>query len=417
METSALVFGVGYVAFALRFASRGSSVDGTLAALAGSLCALVKSSTFPGFFGVAALAVGGKEIERRRAQEVQPLIAGNARPGPIADAAVLALPLLAAVAWSLYADSLKSRNPLAVDLGSGRVLVQGLFHPGPDGWSAAWSRLRAMVEELAGGPLLLGLAAAAAFATGRRRAAFTVCLLAFVSVYAVFLRFHVVHLYYPCANGLFLVGAVGFGVLALFEAKGHGALLAWPLLLSALGVGVRTYHAEFERVQRRDAYAGPNATVRLARGLAGLTSVRDVILGFGLDWSPEVPFYARRRALMWPGHVAPAGAALEQALDRLRSEHVGAVVVCREGSLPPESFDILRRRLALQAEPRLRVGDCETFTPSPVVSPGTSAGAGRRCPADRSRQVAGTSSTRRPEKCVRPELVTDAGVRAPPGAS
>jgi hypothetical protein len=364
METAALVFGVGYLAFALRFASRGSSVDGTLAALAGSLCALVKSTTFPGFFGVAALAVSSREIERSRTQKAQPLIAGDGPPGPIVNAAVLALPLLAAVTWSLYADSLKSRNPLAGDLGSGRVLVEWLFHPGPDGWSAAWSRLRAMVAELAGGSLLLGLAAAAVFATGRRRAAFTVCLLAFVSVYAVFLRFHVVHLYYPCANGLFLVGAMGFGVLALFEAKGRGALLAWPLLVSALGVGVRTYHAEFERVQRRDAYAGPNATVRLARGLAGLTSARDVILGFGLDWSPEVPFYARRRALMWPGHVAPAAAALEQALDRLRSEHVGAVFVCREGSLLPESFYVLRRRLALAAEPRLRVGDCEAFTPS-----------------------------------------------------
>lgn len=354
LETSAVFFGLAFLAFALRFLARGRPADALVAAAAGSLCAMVKSTTFPAFLGLAVIA---SAISRARPSRVRtprgfmPLLL-----------AVLVLPLAAGLAWSLHADAIKSRHPLAGALGFGHVLGAWLFSPGPEGWAVAWSRLLATVAEIAGGPVVLGLAVAAVAITRRRIWATVLCLLAFLSVYLVFLRFHVVHLYYPCANGLFLIGAIGFGTLALLEGEGRVRLLAWPLFVLASAVGIRTYHAEFERVQRRDAFAGPNATVRLARGIAGLTAPKDVILGFGLDWSPEVPYYARRRALMWPGHVSPSGEPLAAALDRLSAYRVGALVDCREGSLVPETLAALEQRLELSPAPRLRVGDCEVFT-------------------------------------------------------
>jgi hypothetical protein len=354
METTAVFFGLAFLTFALRFLARGGLGDAMLAVASGSLCATVKSTTFPGFLGLAALAAAFRLIgrtERPRSPAFLPLLG-----------LVLLLPLAAGYVWSAWADALKSQNPLAAPLRSGDVIGSWLFGPGADGWGVALARLRAMVAEIAGGPVVLGLALAAALAARRRLAPLAACLAAFLGVLFVFLRFHVVHLYYPCANGLFLIGAVGFGVLALFERPGRGRLLGWLLLALALGFGLRTYHAEFERVQRRDAYAGPNQTVRLARGLAAITSGTDVILGFGLDWSPEVPYYAGRRALMWPGHLPPSGEPLLGALDRLESYRVGAVFACREGSLPADSLAVLERRLPLSPVPRQRVGDCEVFS-------------------------------------------------------
>jgi hypothetical protein len=360
VETAAVFFGLAFLAFVARFGARGRRSDQWAAVIAGGLCAVVKSTTFPGYLGVAGLLLAAAWARRRRSSGAP--TSGSAR-ALVSQAVVLALPVAAGVAWSLYADSIKSRNPLAGPLGSGQVSSQWLFRPGADGWPEAGRRVRATVAEIAGGPLVLAAAALAAFVTRRRRTAVAVGLLAFAAVYVVFLRFHVVHLYYSCANGPFLIAVVGFGALALLETPGRASRLGWAFLALALGLGIRTYHAEFERVQRRNAYAGPNATVRLARIVAERTGPRDVIVGFGLDWSPEVPFYARRRSLMWPGHVSPDGAPLREALDRLEGERVGALLVCREGSLSAEALELLQRRLALSPVPSGRVGDCEVFSP------------------------------------------------------
>ena len=70
--------------------------------------------------------------------------------------------------------------------------------------------------------------------------------------------------------------------------------------------------------------------VRIARELSARTKPDEVIVVFGMNWDPEVPYYARRRALMWPGwgDPSPEGKDVAKAVRNLAGYKIGAVVSC-----------------------------------------------------------------------------------------
>jgi hypothetical protein len=95
--------------------------------------------------------------------------------------------------------------------------------------------------------------------------------------------------------------------------------------------------------------------VRLARTLADSTRPNEIVLGFGLNANPEVPYYSKRRALMWSSWVDPSGVP-EATLARFR-EHAGLA------STP--AFEL----------PAGARGSCSVYlrTPDPVAGDSTSA--------------------------------------------
>jgi hypothetical protein len=143
--------------------------------------------------------------------------------------------------------------------------------------------------------------------------------------------------------------------VALLEAGGRRSYGAWLIVgLMALSCGY-AYLNRMLPVQRHDAYRRAWFT-RLASAVAERTGPDDVIVGFGLDWNPEVPYYAKRRALMWPGwgDWRADSKDVAAALAQLEGWRVGALFNCSNDT-PENTVTLFRRRLGLDDVPALEM--------------------------------------------------------------
>ena len=143
---------------------------------------------------------------------------------------------------------------------------------------------------------------------------------------AVFTNVHFVHDYYMNANGLFLLGAVGFALMGLLESKFTRAKLSGALYLSFIlwsgisGVGVM-YHP----LQQM-----PNGEIlQLTDYIKKNTPNDSVLMILGADYNPLVSYYSERRTLMIPDWQFLKEEQVIQALRNLKGEKIGALLVCK----------------------------------------------------------------------------------------
>jgi hypothetical protein len=100
----------------------------------------------------------------------------------------------------------------------------------------------------------------------------------------------------------------------------------------------------------------------IAETVRAHTSPGSVVIIYGREWSPVIPYYAERRALMEPSFVPRADviARLRRNLSPVGGYPVGAVVRCPSPmDQDPElgrEFSGLDKTLAKQ-----RVGPCEVY--------------------------------------------------------
>jgi hypothetical protein len=108
--------------------------------------------------------------------------------------------------------------------------------------------------------------------------------------------------------------------------------------------------------------------VRLGTAVAAATSPGSVVVGLGMDWSSELPFYADRRALMLPDWLPRHldSPMLAGSLGNLRSGEVGALVVCSPRAEDAAFSSVLAERLRLDPVPT-RTAGCWLFTPGRYV--------------------------------------------------
>lgn len=352
IESTALVFAFAFLTFLLRFLGRGQAAEGVAALVAGSLAFAVKPPTVIPFVCLAGLGWAAQLRRDRYRPSARVVLAGL----------ILVLPLIVGRFWHQHADHLKLLNPFGWGWTSEAmwrdwVLGPSGSHSRPElrleleSWKVLWIR----IPESVGHPAIAAAGLMGLLAAGRRRVLCGLSVGAYLFHFVAFTPLHLSHPYYQFGMGLFLVGAVGLAVVALLEAGGwrrYGAWLTVGLMVASCGY---TYRTRMYPVQRHDAYRRAWFT-RLASVLAERTDPRDVIVGFGLDWNPEVPFYAKRRALMWPGWGDSRAESkdVDRALAELEGWRVGALFSC-SGDTPQDTLALFRRRLGLSDEPALEL--------------------------------------------------------------
>jgi hypothetical protein len=367
IESTALAFSVAFLTFALRFFSRSRPLDAIVALVAGSLAFAVKPPTLIPFICLAGVA-WMVQLHRGRYR----LTLGLA-----VSALLLVVPLALGRTWHQHADALKLLNPLGWGWTSDAmwrdwVLGPPGTHAGADvrlasgNWRVLWIRT---IPESVGHFSVAVAALTGVLLARRRRVLFCLALAAFLFHFVAFMPLHLSHAYYQYAMGLFLVGATSFSVVALLEAGGRLRYAAWFIVgLMGLSCG-HVYMTKMLPVQRHDAYRRAWFT-RLASELAARTQPSDVLVGFGLDWNPEVPYYAKRRALMWPGWGDWRADSKDVAhtLAQLEGWRVGALFNC-SSETPEDTVALFRRRLDLEDAPALelptwsRWQTCVVYTP------------------------------------------------------
>ena len=346
IESTALCLCLTFLAFSGRFFTRGHPADAVMAVLAGCLGAAVKPPTVVVFAGLAG--VWWLLAQRQRGFHLGAAV-------PVLGALIVVLPPGAGWAWQLHSDAIKGLNPLAGGISSGELWrdyvigTLGLRFE-PTTWRPLWE---GAVPGSVGHPIVVAAAALGVVIARRRRALFTLALGGFLIHFAVFAPLDSAFAYYWYGMGVFLVAAVGFATVALLECGDARRHLAWLLVVLVTACCVQGYVTRMLPLQRQDVYTKSNWILRMARALNEATRPEDVIVGFGMDWNPEVPYYAKRRALMWPawGDARPDSTDVVRALANLDGYAVGALFNCPNRGAPEATLARFRDRWGLVKSP------------------------------------------------------------------
>ena len=348
IETTALFFGVSYLASALQSLSHPSRWATAMAVACGVVVALVKATTFPAFGAAIILYALREHLKWPLKWPGNPTVL---RLG-LRLLVLLGIPFLAALAWTHYADSVKMENPLGYTITSSALSSWNYGTLDQKFSIDTWFEIGSRVFSLFSTSGLFGMMALVSLAlvlplTRRRWKEILVCGLLFVLAPAIFTNLHFVHDYYMCANGIFLLAAAGFLVIGILETPGwqNAGLAAVAVLIFAGAYGHQNIYLGLQRLNRTDF-------PRLGRQIRDQTPPDAVNIFLGFDWAPMLPYYSERRALMIPKFPALTDAAVRKALLNLRGQKIGLVVITEDskGPIQPQRFLEYLKEFGLQPQ-------------------------------------------------------------------
>lgn len=209
-------------------------------------------------------------------------------------AALVFVPLAAALLWTRHADAIKAASPPTQFLTSSRLqkwnfgtLEQRLD---ADAWLVVLKRLPSVVGLLG---IFLLVAAVATWRSPHRRFWLAMWLTA-IGPFLVFTNLYFQHDYYLAAVSPAFAALIGLGVGSALTplAKRPFALVSASLILLVLVYGsLELGRGYWLRIHGAD---DDPQVLPLARELESLTRSGDLVAYSGLAWSPAVPYYANR---------------------------------------------------------------------------------------------------------------------------
>jgi hypothetical protein len=285
------------------------------AALCGAVAAMMKITTLLPYLLVLACLLAGRVRQARYERSVM-------RAAALRFALISVVALGSGLAWTRYADRVKEANPIAAATLRSETLLKWTFGPLEQRLELfEWGRLAKHVVLHGIGWALpaFALLAVVAVPSARRREA-AACLAGAVAAPLVFMNLYVVHNYYSAAIELLLVLAVGLVVGGLVGRSQEQTWAGFAACVLGAVQMTSVYCADYLPVQT----TVPEQVPQLAEVCKQACSADKMLVVIGRDWSPELPYYAKRRALMI-GAYAPELA--ERVLNELDPANVGAVVV------------------------------------------------------------------------------------------
>jgi hypothetical protein len=355
MESTALFFSVAYLALVLQAlpVGEGKSVSAwiyTAIAITGSLAGAVKVTTYASFLMAGTFAI---LLNYWRQHSAERLL----RKSAVLLIVSCFVPFVLTTVWTHYADSLKSKNPMAAWLTSKALTAWNFGTLQQRLTLANYARFGPVIDSILGNRMVLALACVGLiFVPALRRKHFLLCLALWASGILIFFNLHYVHTYYAYANGIFLVAAVGIVIIGLLERSGAWSWIGIYFLAACMGAFVVQYVVGLYNVQRIN-FRGTSAAAEI---LNKATKPDDVLLVYGLDWSSELPYEAHRRAIMDRNGFAP-DPSLKFALDHLAPLKLGGVVICGPTRNYPDPLDRLLQSLAFQTRPYASASDCDIY--------------------------------------------------------
>ena len=323
------------------------------------LAASVKITTFVGFsFAGTLIVLYFMYRDRAAIKNPKQLVKYSAT------AIAVALSVLALWVWVHYSDSLKSEN-LIGRFYTGAALKNWNFGTLAQRKSLDLMKvivMRAPNEALGSWRVGAAITLIAAIKMPRSQFPNYLALLGlYVAPFFVFTNLHLVHHYYQYANSIFLVLSAGYLVYTLLPTKPLMAYAVVALIALSQIYGYWRYFYQDLVLPNRELQ------ILLADYLRQNTRPADALVGFGLDWSSEVPYYAERRALLVPDAVSA------EALNTIASNpftftggaRIGAVIICpNELTGDPKkrsSYARLVNTVTLDLKPHL-IGYCTVFS-------------------------------------------------------
>ncbi|MBI2813984.1 MAG: hypothetical protein HYX71_06845 [Opitutae bacterium] len=237
-----------------------------------------------------------------------------------------AVPFAVTLWWLHLADTTKALNPNAEFLLSSNLTGFNFGFAGARLSGAIWHSLWDVLRlNLAWPPVLAACGLGVAVLGRRWWAQFAICLAVYLGAQLLFPQLYAWHDYYSVASGVLLLGALGFGLVALLESR-LPRLVVLPLILAVFGGQLGLYAGHLYRSQNNVNLGGSGLT----EALHYLTRPDQMIVMATDDWSSITPYYARRRALMIRNGKEHDRTFVTKAFASLQGEPVGAVILSRD---------------------------------------------------------------------------------------
>ena len=325
IESTALFWALCYIAMIFRLPqSTRPWLLNIGIAVAGVIAGMVKVTTFASFFVVGAVVVLRRYWKTDDERILQWVWLASIM-------AAIVIPFVATAWWTSFADVVKSENPMALQLTSKALKTWNFGTLEQRLVLRNYTRFPSDLESFIGSKNVVLVVFALGLSLCRAiRPVVLACVALYVGTIELFFNLHYVHQYYAYSNAIFVVVAVGVTLGAIIQLRG------WPSWLGVclfVAIFVECSHSYFLRpyYNFRSLYQlqAQNAPGRqeAANVLAQSTRPEDVIVIFGLDWSPELPYQAHRRAIMDPtwNHNEQSMAA---AIDKQGKSKIAAIVAC-----------------------------------------------------------------------------------------
>jgi hypothetical protein len=280
------------------------------------------------------------------------------------------LPLAAGLAWVLYADHLKRLNPMAsrfLTSDTLRAWNYGTWEQKTD-WSSWQHFLESTVSLTVGHYGVLALLLLSLLVVRRYQALIALSLLSYLMAFAIFTNLYLVHDYYGCGSAIALIISVSLVVVALLESDRRTrraiGILFLTFLIAICFVRYRIYYLPIVNVNNQ------YFEHQLGEEIRKVTETDEVILIYGADWSSEIPYGARRRALMDRWSLPLSDPSMVAAIEVTGRERITAMVICGDRARDQQFVHERTDYFGLQAEGKA-VGRCWLFSkqPSPHSPP------------------------------------------------
>jgi hypothetical protein len=323
IESTALFLSVAFLACVTECCHEQSKkkLGIVLAIVFGSLAAAVKITTFATFFLASGLYVICHQYRMKTLKNL-----------PAHWLLVFGLPILGLVSWTHFADGLKAMNPLAEHFITSKALFKWNFGTtdqriSPDLWFGVIFG-RAMSDAVFS-PLAFFASAFAVFIASKRwRSLFLTLFGLYLFAFICFTNLHWVHNYYAYANAIFLVLAIGLGIMSLISSPNNGIRVLGFMLFAFQVVGnIYEYKTGFlDPLQKINIPMDES----LIEAVSKHSSPDDVFVIYGDDWSSVIPYMIQRKCIMDREFQPVTSPKIQRSLSNLKElrRKLGGVLVC-----------------------------------------------------------------------------------------
>ena len=330
IETFALFFSLAFLAESERSARTMNRAAIVASFVYGTIGALVKITTFVTCWSLALVMFVHHLTARWHSR--RPL-----RPQLFTAAAILTPAPAVFWIWNRFADAHKAKNPIAASVNSTMIssTVQGhLWNLGT--WGQLFSKQlvdavgSACNDSLGGVAVLVaaGLLVIWYYAEFDRQTVTLagIAIAAFLLPFFLFTNLFIHHNYYFTENAIFPVFAVTLVIGRLCSTGKWPA--AWALLFIVVISQLLRFYGFFARDIANPYY---REMLPVAQSVKANTDPESVVVIYGQEWSPVIPYYSQRRALMEPEWIPlpEVIAGLNGVLKPIDGHPVEAIVRCR----------------------------------------------------------------------------------------
>lgn len=332
----------------------------TIALVSGGLAAMIKAPTLSGFL-IANLVFITLEWLKKRDRNISYL---NDIIIPLIG--FIGIPIIAAYGWTNFADSYKLMNSVASQSITSEALKSWNFGTIEQKISPRWIKFIGRCFKQFFGHLIISpiIFFSLLIISRHRRKLMIVCTVIFIIIVSIFTNLHFTHSYYQYANGIFLISAMGFGIIGLVEGqKLWQKNLGLFLFILLLVLQIFYYPSSGVYNPSKQLIA---SVLKTKSVLQSYTRENEVILIDDNSWNSRIPYYSQRRALSLMSEMTDSSKIqnnpiFQKAFNNLASYHVSAMVLCGESRRSQENINELITLYKFQREPIHASKQCDVY--------------------------------------------------------